>query len=147
LFFSGDFVETIRRKQEMKAASAVIPYASWTAFGKSDIGSVRETNEDRFYFDTGKAFFFVIDGMGGQQACEMAAEIACSPIRKRLERGCGNLPERIREAITLANNDIFRHASANPDCSEMACVATVAPVERDRRRRAGRRFAALSADK
>lgn len=115
----------------MKAASAVIPRASWTASGKSDIGSVRETNEDRFYFDAGKAFFFVIDGMGGQQAGEIAAEIACSTIGKRLERESGSLPESIREAITLANNDIFRHAAANPDCSGMACVATVAAVENE----------------
>jgi serine/threonine protein phosphatase PrpC len=113
------------------SASATVPAVPWTASGKSDPGRVRENNEDRFYIDPEMTFFFVIDGMGGHQAGETAAAIACSTLKQRLERKSGSLAERIREAITLANNDIFRHAAADPDCSGMACVLTVAAVEND----------------
>lgn len=98
-------------------------------FGKSDVGKVRENNEDRFYFDAENGFFIVVDGMGGHNAGEKAAEIGCETIKKRLERLTGEIPERIREAITLANNEIFRQAQENEEFSGMACVLTAAIVE------------------
>lgn len=98
-------------------------------FGKSDVGKVRENNEDHFYFDAENGFFIVVDGMGGHNAGEKAAEIACETIKKRLERLTGEIPERIREAITLANNEIFRQSQENEEFNGMACVLTAAVVE------------------
>lgn len=112
----------------MKSA-VQIAKTSLTAFGKTDVGRVRENNEDRFYFDAANGFFIVADGMGGHNAGEIAAEIACETIRKRLERLTGDVSERIREAITLANNEIFSQAASNEDFSGMACVLTAAVVE------------------
>ena len=71
----------------------------------------------------------VIDGIGGQAAGERAAEIALDRMRARLERQTGSLSDRIREAITVANNEIFRLAQTRDQWKGMACVLTVAVVE------------------
>jgi PPM family protein phosphatase len=97
--------------------------------GNSNTGLIRSHNEDRIHIDPERGIFVVIDGVGGQAAGEKAAEIALSRIRSRLERQTGSADERIREAITVANNEIFRAAQANPDLAGMACVLTVALLD------------------
>lgn len=97
--------------------------------GLSDPGRKRENNEDRFHADPERGIFFVIDGVGGQAAGEMAADTACKILKARLQRSTGTVPDRIREAITLANNEIHRLAEANDDWHGMACVLTVAMIE------------------
>jgi parallel beta-helix repeat protein len=95
----------------------------------SDPGRVRQNNEDRFYMDPERGIFFVIDGVGGKAAGEEAAETALSLIRARLERATGTVADRIREAITLANNEIYRLSLSNVEWEGMACVLTVAVIE------------------
>jgi serine/threonine protein phosphatase PrpC len=95
----------------------------------SDQGYVRENNEDRVYADDTRGIFLVVDGMGGHEAGEKAAEIAVERIRARLERQTGTVEQRIREAITLANNAIYEAARANPEWKGMACVLTVAVID------------------
>src|ERR1051326_9201073 len=80
------------------------------AAGQTDTGRQRTVNEDRFYCDAVRGLFMVIDGVGGQAAGGKAADVALSVLRTRLEREGGNAAERVREAITLANNEIFRLA-------------------------------------
>jgi PPM family protein phosphatase len=94
-------------------------------------GKQRENNEDRFYYDLERGIFLVIDGVGGQAAGELAAETALSVLRARLERQTGDLNDRIREAITLANNEVYRLAQESEEWKGMACVLTVAVVEQD----------------
>ena len=97
--------------------------------GDSHPGRVRQNNEDRLHLDPERGIFLVIDGIGGQAAGEKAAEIAMNRMRARLERQIGTPEERIREAITVANNEILRLAGTHPDWEGMACVLTVAVVE------------------
>jgi serine/threonine protein phosphatase PrpC len=92
------------------------------------MGLRRENNEDRFHCDAARGLFLVVDGVGGQAAGEQAAEIALRMVRTRLERETGSAADRLREAITLANNEIHREASANPALVGMSCVLTVALV-------------------
>jgi serine/threonine protein phosphatase PrpC/nitrous oxidase accessory protein NosD len=99
-----------------------------SAFG-SDMGRRRTNNEDRYFVDADNGIFAVIDGVGGHAAGEHAAETAREVIRERLMRPTGSPEERLREAITLANNEIFRLARSTPDWSGMACVLTVALIE------------------
>lgn len=47
----------------------------------TDIGQVRERNEDRYWMDPARGAFLVVDGVGGQAAGEMAAETAVDAIR------------------------------------------------------------------
>lgn len=97
--------------------------------GLSDPGRKRENNEDRFHADPERGIFFVIDGVGGQAAGEKAAETAHNLIRARLERATGNPADRIREAITIANNEIHRLSQTHEAWRGMACVLTVAVLE------------------
>jgi serine/threonine protein phosphatase PrpC len=95
----------------------------------SDVGLVRPNNEDRVYCDEARGFFLVVDGMGGHEAGEQAAEIAVERIRIRLERQTGDAEQRLREAITLANNAIYQSAQEQPEWKGMACVLTAAVIE------------------
>jgi serine/threonine protein phosphatase PrpC len=97
--------------------------------GRSDPGRIRGNNEDAFYIDADRGFFLVVDGIGGQAAGEKAAEIAVNRIRARLERQTGTTEERIREAIAMANNEIWEAARRNPEWNGMACVLTLAVLE------------------
>lgn len=97
--------------------------------GGSHPGLVRSNNEDRFYCDPSRGILLIVDGIGGHAAGEKAADIAVNMVRSRLERETGTASERIREAITVANNEIFRLARTNPEWHGMACVLTVAVVE------------------
>jgi serine/threonine protein phosphatase PrpC len=90
---------------------------------------VRQNNEDALHLDPDRGIFLVVDGIGGQAAGEKAAEIAVSRIRARLERQTGTTEQRIREAITVANNEILSAAESHPEWQGMACVLTVAVLE------------------
>lgn len=50
------------------------------AAGSTDIGLVRKNNEDNFGYDLRRGIFVVCDGMGGQQAGELASKIAVDTI-------------------------------------------------------------------
>jgi serine/threonine protein phosphatase PrpC len=97
--------------------------------GGSDPGRVRNNNEDAWYADPERGVFLVVDGIGGQAAGEKAAEIAVARVRARLERQTGTAEQRVREAITMANNEILRAAQSRPEWEGMACVLTVALLE------------------
>ena len=97
--------------------------------GASDPGRVRSNNEDACYIDAERGIFLVVDGIGGQAAGEKAAEIAVERVRARLERQTGTTEQRIREAITMANNEILRAAQAQSEWEGMACVLTLAVLE------------------
>jgi PPM family protein phosphatase len=91
----------------------------------SDPGLVRQNNEDGFWSDSDRGIFLVVDGIGGQNAGEKAAEIAVARIRARLERQTGTPEQRVREAIAMANNEILHAAESHPEWAGMACVLTL----------------------
>ena len=99
------------------------------AAAASDVGLRRENNEDRFLCDPAGGLFMVIDGVGGHAAGEQAADTALRMVRARLARETGSPGDRLREAITLANNEVHRLAAADPALDGMACVLTAALVE------------------
>jgi serine/threonine protein phosphatase PrpC len=62
----------------------------------------------------------------------MAADLALTTMRARLERETGRAnADRAREAITIANNEIYRAAELRPECNGMACVLTLVIVDED----------------
>ena len=110
----------------MKTASA------WRAAMASDTGLQRPNNEDRVYIDEARGVFVVVDGVGGQAAGEKAAEIAAEAIPRQLELLTGSVEERVRGAITAANNEIFEVAQTNENWRGMACVLTLAVMQGNR---------------
>ena len=96
------------------------------AGGASDQGRIREGNEDRVYVDAARGIFIVADGVGGHAAGEVAAAIAVDVIPQRLARPSQDRAQAMREAITLANNEIHAQAAARPAYAGMTCVLTAA---------------------
>ncbi|BCS32195.1 hypothetical protein TBR22_A14050 [Luteitalea sp. TBR-22] len=109
----------------MTEATAV---RAWQAAARSDAGRVRTNNEDLPLLDAERGLFGVIDGVGGHAAGELAAAIARDVILQRLARPLGTPAERVREAIALANNEIYRRASTSQELAGMTCVVTLALV-------------------
>jgi serine/threonine protein phosphatase PrpC len=107
--------------------AAVLAVPLVAAF-RTDPGRIRQNNEDLPLLDAERGIFGVIDGVGGQNAGEVAAAIARDVILQRLARPLGTPAERVREAIALANNEIYRRARTAPDLAGMTCVVTLAIV-------------------
>src|SRR5687767_12759613 len=95
-----------------------------SAAGGTDAGLQRDVNEDRYHIDEARGVFIVIDGIGGQAAGGKAADVALSMMRERLERETGPVSDRLREAVAIANNEIYRLSSSRPEWDGMACVLT-----------------------
>ncbi|HOC17993.1 MAG TPA: protein phosphatase 2C domain-containing protein [Vicinamibacterales bacterium] len=105
-----------------------IRHPAIAAAAASDVGLRRENNEDRYTCDPASGLFVVVDGVGGHAAGEHAAETALRMLRTRLSRETGSPGDRLREAITLANNEVHRLAGSDPALEGMACVLTAALV-------------------
>ena len=99
------------------------------AYGATDVGRQRSSNEDCFFCDPDHGVFIVIDGVGGYAAGEVAAGLACDLVSRRLAQPEGTATERLRAAIAEANNAIFEHSQERPEQHGMACVLTAVLVE------------------
>jgi serine/threonine protein phosphatase PrpC len=104
---------------------------AWRSGAASDPGLMRDDNEDRVYADDAKGVFLVVDGMGGRAAGELAAETAVRMIPQQLESSKGAVAERVRQAITGANNEIYRLAQERGEYHGMGCVLTLAIAHED----------------
>jgi PPM family protein phosphatase len=102
------------------------------AAARTDPGRVRANNEDLPIVDAARGVFGVIDGIGGHAGGEVAAATARDVIVQRMARPLGTPAERVREAIAIANNEIFKRAGGAGELAGMACVITLAMVA-DRR--------------
>jgi serine/threonine protein phosphatase PrpC len=94
----------------------------------TDTGLLREHNEDRFWMDAERGIYLVVDGVGGQAAGELAAQTAVEAIRETMRFAEARPEERVRAAITAANNRIYRRALVDDQHRGMACVLTLALV-------------------
>jgi serine/threonine protein phosphatase PrpC len=102
------------------------------AAARTHPGRVRVNNEDMPVLDATRGVFGVIDGIGGKAGGEVAAATAKDVILQRLARPVGSDAERVREAIAIANNEIYRRAAGSAEFSGMGCVITLAIVTDDR---------------
>jgi len=71
----------------------------------TDVGVVRDHNEDSAFMEAGKGFFIVADGMGGHAAGEVASAMAVDTVRTTLEAAHSEI-----EAFTKAPTDGGRRA-------------------------------------
>ncbi|MFQ5746151.1 MAG: Stp1/IreP family PP2C-type Ser/Thr phosphatase [Gemmatimonadota bacterium] len=102
----------------------------WTCAGLSDVGRVRETNEDSMYADEAAGVFVVADGMGGHAAGEVASAIAAERIGALLCRECDAATvEEARAAFLAAfdaaGKEIAAEAARHAERWGMGTTATV----------------------
>jgi len=105
---------------------------AWRSATASDPGRMRAENQDRAHADDELGIFLVADGLGGHAAGEKAAETAVEVIRLEMAKPNGDARDRVRRAITAANNRIFEEAAENETWRGMACVLTLAAIADDR---------------
>ncbi|MFN7995693.1 MAG: protein phosphatase 2C domain-containing protein [Bryobacteraceae bacterium] len=105
--------------------------SKWKSGAATDRGLVRGSNEDRHWIDDDNGVFLVVDGVGGHAAGEIAAQTAVDTIRRELSSAQGSAEDRVRLAITKANNEIYEMAHDCEQFSGMACVLTLALVDDD----------------
>jgi serine/threonine protein phosphatase PrpC len=97
---------------------------SWASGAATDVGLIRERNEDRFWADLDRGVFVVADGVGGYAGGELAAQTAVDTIREsRLADEAS-----VRDAIARANNRIYAMAEEHPELRGMGCVLTLAVI-------------------
>ena len=113
--------------------------------GKSDIGRIREENEDSLYWLTSNedAFSLIVvaDGMGGYHGGARASQLAVEIISQRLQSiqsstfsSCTPqqqpmiLKSEIFQAITEANQRILEEKVANPQLQQMGTTIVVAVI-------------------
>ena len=126
-----------------------------SVFGKTDLGLTREHNEDTFLvadLSTGEAslqpevrshlvgprgsLFMVADGMGGAAAGELASAMAADIIYRHLSTTwtqdadvtAARFAFRMKEAVELANQQIYGYAREHPDVRGMGTTVTAAGV-------------------
>lgn len=94
----------------------LMPYTI-TAFGLSDIGLVRQNNEDVWGQLPQLNFYVLADGMGGHQAGEVAAREAVNSLNRVVKRkikaaqqplSIVDLEEMLRQAIRYVNGVIYK---------------------------------------
>src|SRR5579859_3955571 len=112
------------------------------AAGNTDIGLVGKNNEDNFGYDLRHGVFVVCDGMGGQQAGEMASKIAVdtvldyfrqdkktAPVGGASFEGVSPRAVGLATAIQLANQAIHESGASNPDHTGMGSTIVAVAVE------------------
>ncbi len=124
-------------------------------FAKTDLGRTREHNEDTFLvadLSTGNAslqpevrqhevgprgsLFMVADGMGGAAAGELASAMAADLIYRHLatawardsDASAERFAFRVKEAVELANEQIYAYAREHPEVRGMGTTVTAAGV-------------------
>lgn len=104
----------------------IMPY-KLSAFGLSDIGLVRQNNED-YWSELPKLNFFILaDGMGGHRAGEVAAKEAVEAVCKVIENAFSiepnlNLEEAygvVQYAIEQSNEAVYRRGRQDRDLRGM----------------------------
>ena len=109
----------------------------------TDVGLMREANEDNFFVSSTEALCMVADGMGGHRSGEIASGLAVQTIERFYEESLlskedeaairskllgwpfkRRKPEhteerRLVQSVLLANQSIFEHASKNDECRGM----------------------------
>ncbi len=110
--------------------------------GKTDVGSVRDHNEDAIGCDENIGLAVLADGMGGHRGGEMASAITVSTILETVsekikkikagetdeETGYSLESLAVHEAVALANKNVHDSSEANAQYRGMGTTVVVVTV-------------------
>lgn len=98
--------------------------------GSSDLGCVRQHNEDRIFCDDRLGLYVVSDGIGGRRHGDVAAQIVVDTILQNIESSTAGPPgDRLRSAVKAASFEVWRRSEGSLQFLGMG--ATVAAVLMD----------------
>jgi protein phosphatase len=107
----------------------------------SDVGRVRQNNEDSYRIEAALDLYVLCDGMGGEAHGEVASAMAVetvvthcleaqnnisAPLFGEPRTDLSEITNRLASAVTLANRKIFETASANPENAGMGTTIVAA---------------------
>ncbi len=104
------------------------------AYGNTDIGNSRNTNQDYFYVSAEPVgnlpnLFIVADGMGGHKAGDVASREAVKIITEYIETSDKKDPVLLMEnAIDKANEGLIKEAENNPELKGMGTTIVMATM-------------------
>lgn len=105
-------------------------------YGETNVGMIRQNNEDTLIFqsmwDDCHVLCAAIDGLGGYEGGEVAAEIARHTIIEHLTKNKNasmKYGQMLKEAFIAANNEIIRQHQCHPQIAHMGCVASAALID------------------
>ncbi len=108
------------------------------SFGLTDIGKVRNINQDAFFSDNKKGIFIVADGMGGHAGGEIASKMCIDTIKNGIaEKIVSAEMEITKVRMTLvqitnqASTLIYERALEHPDLRGMGTTATCLIIRGD----------------
>lgn len=104
--------------------------ASWA----SDVGKIRENNEDRVLADPERGIFLLADGMGGGPGGEIASDLAVSAAYEFLRKKVAGadppaLPKLLAEALAAAHSAVFRRSLEDPALIGMGTTLEIVVVK------------------
>src|SRR5215831_5752085 len=101
--------------------------------GKTDVGLVREKNEDSMLIDPTIGLYVVCDGMGGHVGGQVASQLAVATIaeviRSRNPEPLPHEPDPLVTAIRCSNSAVYSKAKAEPALHNMG--TTVVGIRED----------------
>jgi protein phosphatase len=107
----------------------------------SDVGNVRQYNEDSLAVDVENGILALADGMGGHRAGEVASRLATESLRASLTAALAALEDTpgaplsrnvIEESIYQANSVIRNAGSEDPKCAGMGTTLVLAVIRNAR---------------
>jgi protein phosphatase len=90
---------------------------------KTDVGRIREVNEDSFLADG--PLFAIADGMGGHLAGDVASQTAIKVIVESAAAHAPEKPEDLESYVLRANKGIYEKASSDPQLRGMGTTCTL----------------------
>lgn len=108
------------------------------AFACTDIGKVRDMNQDSYYISSEEdeiKLFIVADGMGGYKGGEVASRLAIEAVKSYIYKNYNDtkkekefLLELIKKAVEFANYVVFEQSQKNEDLNGMGTTIDVCLV-------------------